>query len=158
MAGKIRSLLESLASRIVGQRTSVSRRLRHIPRSPKLRPRVGHRGMALRSLTPGEMDLSPENMAKWRELSKGAVEGFIYNQEPLFVHSSSVAMVQYFIEDEKLMIEFNNGSAYMYDDISEEEARLFTRYWTKGGWVWDFLRVRGKGNAKKYKKTYKQIR
>ena len=117
----------------------------------------GHRGVAIGSNVEGERDLSAENVAKWKPLSKESAEGFL-NGEVLFVHSTNVAAGQYFPEAEKLMLEFNNGSAYMYSNISINEAWDFLFAMSKGVWCWDVLRVRGKGNAKKFKKPFVKIR
>mgnify|MGYP001586946432 CR=1 FL=1 len=77
----------------------------------------GHRGIAIGSNVEGQRDLSAENIAKWRGLSKEAAEGFM-NGEVIFVHSTNVAAGQYFPDSEKMMLEFNNGSAYLYNNIS----------------------------------------
>src|ERR1700722_10160178 len=117
--------------------------LRGKVRPPKIAPRkygsastersVGHRGIAAGSLKPGEQDFSPENVSMWRTLSGNEIERFIYDQELMFVHSSNVAAAQYFFEDRKLMLEFKDGSAYLYSNVGEDEAYQFANAQSKGG-------------------------
>ena len=115
---------------------------------------TGNRGRAYRDLK--NPDLSPENQAKWRELSDVHGTGFVYDQQPLFVHSSNVAMLQYFGDSQKLMVEFLNGSSYLYDNVTENEAIQFYAAHSKGGAVWSLLRVRGSRTL--HKKPYKKTR
>ena len=117
----------------------------------------GHRGVAIGSNKPGQQDLSAENRAKWRELSKEAAEDFM-NGEILFVHSTNVVAAQYFPDAEKMMIEYKGGAAYMYSNISKREAWIFLQAESKGSFTWTYLRVRGKGNSKKFKKPFVKLR
>jgi hypothetical protein len=103
----------------------------------------GHRGHAFRSLA--DPDLSAENQAKWKKLGGESVEAFVKDAQPMFVHSSNVALAQYFADSHKMMIEFLNGAAYMYYPISESWAYSFAEADSKGGWCWSYLRVRGPG-------------
>ena len=147
------------------------------PKPPKARllsKIVGHRGIAAGDLKArqeaarkhsewirgGRVGLEPpepyteEERLKHRQLGSAQAMGFVYDQEPLFVHSSNVAMGQYFLPDKKLMLEFLDGSAYTYDNVTEDEAIEFVQYASKGGFVWDRLRIRGtkKGHQKPYRK------
>lgn len=124
----------------------------------------GNLGVAAGSLKPRadfattgrtEQDLSAENVAKWRTLTKEEAEGFL-NGEPLFVHSSNVAMMQWHEDTSQLMVEFLNGSAYLYDNCDEKVAVLALNAFSKGNFVWSELRVRGSKTA--HKKPYKKIR
>lgn len=128
------------------------------PAAPKLRTGkqrgIGSRGIAIRSTK--NPDLSPENVSKWQTLTGEQVDNFVYNQEPLLTHSSNVAMMQYFIDTNKLMVEFNNGSAYLYSNISETEAFEFAQASSKGSAIWDRLRVRG--SARGHKKPYTRLK
>jgi len=110
---------------------------------------AGHRGIGVGSTEEGKRDLSAENIAKWSMLTGAEVEGFLYDQELLIVHSTNVASAQYFIDDQKLMLEFLNGSVYIYEPITEEMAMSFVQAQSKGAWVWDNLRVRGEGGDHK---------
>jgi|ERR1700738_2467213 len=101
-------------------------------------------------------DVSPENLDKYRLLAGGEIEGFLYDQEPLFVHSSNVVLAQYFSKDKKLMLEFKDGHAYMYSNVSEAEAINFTVVGSKGGWTWDHLRIRGTKHG--HRKPFVKIR
>lgn len=142
-----------------------------LKRPPKVKPRprqrmgdvIGHRGIAAGSLEPGKQDFSAENVAKWQTLSGEKVAGFIYDGEILFVHSSNVAALQYHKDESKLMVEFLDGSAYLYWPISESKAIQFVKEMSKGSAVWNHLRVRGhQGKAKKgsypHKVNYIQIK
>lgn len=93
---------------------------------------------------------------KWRTLGSDVVEAFIYEQEPLFVHSSNVGMVQFFEPDNKLLVEFLGGGTYIYSNISVQEAIQFAQAQSKGGWIWDNLRIRG--SKKGHKKPFFKIR
>lgn len=123
---------------------------------PKPRLNVGQtrRGVAAGDLK--KPDLSLENIEKWEDIPPDQGENFIYDQMPLFVHSTNVSMAQYFIDEKKLMLEFKNGSAYLYSNISEHEALQFLQAASKGGWSWDTLRIRGTKYG--HKKPYVKIR
>lgn len=101
-------------------------------------------------------DLSKENIAKWQKLGKDEVYSFVYEAMPLFVHSTNVSMLQYFIEEKKLVVEFKGGGVYAYSNVTEDEAIAFAKEPSKGGTVWSLLRVRGSKTA--HKKPYVKIR
>lgn len=142
------------------------------PKPPKMTQQKraiygGERGRALRDLSDayvgpdGEMvypnaDESTENIEKWARLTIGDIEGFVYDQEPLFVHSSNVAVMQYFIHDRKMMVEFLNGSAYIYENVSEQEAIKAAEMASKGDFIWSYFRVRGSKTA--HQKPYSRIK
>ncbi len=79
------------------------------------------------------------------KLHVGEVEEFVHEGTLLICSSSNVAAAQYHKDAQKLMIEFLNGSAYMYSPVSEAWAYAFAEAGSKGGFVWSYLRVRGKG-------------
>src|SRR5437667_11585210 len=110
---KIRSAFSKIRGLLRGGKPKV-------PKVPQRRSREtlggGHRGVAAGSLKPGEQDLSVENVGKWRSLPASEVESFVYEAEPLYFHSTNVKMAQYFIDDEKLMVEFKGGPAYLYSN------------------------------------------
>lgn len=115
----------------------------------------GHRGIAKRTDDFAGYDVSPENLAKRELLGKETAEGFL-DGEPLFVHSSNVAMMQWFKDTNQLMVEYHGGGTYLYDNVSETEAIAFLQAWSKGGAVWDYLRVRGSRTA--HKKPYSRLK
>lgn len=135
------------------------------PKAPKLTPeqqteqrfekfggRAGNLGIAAGNLTPGKQDFSPENVAKWRQLPDSVGIDFVFNQGLFVVHSSNVSSFQYFINSQSLLVQFHNGGVYKYSNISEQEAVYFYIAQSKGGAVWDILRIRGtlKGHKKPY--------
>lgn len=67
--------------------------------------------------------------------------------ERISVDSSNVSWIQYLAAfegtPEHLYVGYNDGSAYMYSEITPEMALDFLRAPSKGRWVWDNLRIRG---------------
>lgn len=122
----------------------------------KVAPLDGHRGMALGSLGVGKEDVSAENRAKWKRLGGGEAADFVYLGELLFVHSSNVAAAQYDVYSRTMMVEFKGGAAYLYSDVSEDEAIAFANAQSKGSWVWSVCRIRGTKNG--HKKPFTKIR
>jgi len=161
MAGKLKSIFRKLGTRLY--RTGR-------PKAPTPKPTVagGHRGIAAGSLKmrhermeKGEAPYSGEEIKQWENLSPSQATEFVYDGQPLFVHSSNVSMFQYFPEDRKLMVEFlgkggRPPSAYMYSNVTEEEAIEAVQSHSKGGFCWDVLRVRG--SKTEHKKPYQRIR
>lgn len=109
-----------------------------------------------RRAAAGQEMYSEEEMAKWRLLSVEEVDDFLSGHQPLFVHSTNVSMAQYFPEEQKMMVEFLSGAAYIYSNVSLEDAKEFVRYSSKGSAIWDLFRVRG--TKKGHKKPYVRIR
>ncbi len=172
----IASLLSKLASKVRGRRFpkgppqpgwehGVNPLVPPEPLTPPLlgmpdRQFQGHRGYALRSLKEGEMDVSPENKAKWRGLTQNEAAGFFFNGEPIMVHSSNVVGAQYRRAEHTMVVVFGKGKnakggAYRYSNISDDDAQGFLEAGSKGGWVWSVLRVRGSKTA--HKKPYEKI-
>lgn len=108
---------------------------------------VGHRGIAAGNLQPGKQNPSAENVAKWRTLTGETVQDFVENEEILHVHSSNVAAAQFFPKEQKIMIQFLSGAAYLYSNFSSAEALEFATAASKGGFCWDRIRVRGSRTA-----------
>ncbi len=79
------------------------------------------------------------------KLHVGEVEEFVHEGQLLIVSSSNVAAMQYHKADQTLMVEFLNGSAYLYRPVSESLAYTFAEAGSKGSAVWSYLRVRGPG-------------
>lgn len=71
--------------------------------------------------------------------------------------SSNVARMRYDQEQSQLTVEYKNGNQYSYQNVSIREAESFARGASKGKWVWDHLRVRGKGNFWAFRKPYQLI-
>ena len=72
------------------------------------------------------------------------VAAFLRGDELLLVQSSNVAAAQYHPDDDKLMIEYLDGSAWLYGPgVSVRMAEDFARARSKGTWVWDNIKVRG---------------
>lgn len=79
--------------------------------------------------------------------------------EVLYVKSSNVHYFQYLFmypdgtTQEELIVGYLDGSAYLYEDISLDEASAFYHASSPGGEVWNRLRLRGTvfGFQKKYR-------
>ncbi len=67
---------------------------------------------------------------------------WIYGGDWMSFPSSNVQEARYLREHQQLFIIYHDGSAYQYDQISEDEARSFYVAPSHGKWVWDNLRVR----------------
>lgn len=123
----------------------------------------GHRGIAAGDLEErrrlqqeGLWPYAQEEMEKWKPIPADEVEAFMYEEQPMFVHSTNVAMAQYFLKDQKLLVEFKNGSAYIYSNISESEALKFAQSPSKGDYIWTICRIRG--TKKGHKKPYLRVK
>jgi hypothetical protein len=77
--------------------------------------------------------------------SEGAA--FLFGGEYFPVYSSNVRGMMYRALDNELVVEFLNGSAYLYRSVTFSMARSALEAQSKGGWVWDHLRVRGSRTA-----------
>lgn len=86
-----------------------------------------------------------EKQSTTQRRSYGAADPFVFEGEFLPCSSSNVAAAQYHVDASKLMVEFLNGSAYLYYPISVDKAAEFYNAGSKGGWCWTNLRVRGPG-------------
>lgn len=121
---------------------------------PRQRIAGGHRGHALGSIA--NPDLSQENINKWHEFTEDESSSFVYDQELVLFHSTNVAAGQYFIDDKKMMLEYKDGSAYLYSGVTEQDAINFIHAQSKGRAVWDIL---GHPNSNGgVKKPYTRIR
>lgn len=79
--------------------------------------------------------------------AEGEEERFLRGEQ-IMCASSNVAAAQWLWHEdgrlvEMLFLTFHDGSVYSYDPISLQEARSFYNASSKGGWVWDELRIRG---------------
>lgn len=144
MAGKLRSIAGKIGRWLFGK-----------PKPPKITG--GHRGIAAGKIAAPNLDRYAERVSRGHEkVGEQEAEEFMEGTTPLFVMSSNVAMVQYHPDEEKMMVEFLNGSAYLYSNISRDEAESFLVSHSKGGWIWSNLRVRGSRTA--HRKPYVRIK
>ena len=140
-------------------KSTIGRWLHGKPKPPKI---SGHRGIASGSRANPNLDRYAERFASGHEtISEEESEEFLSGLQPVFVMSSNVAMVQFFPDQGKMMVEFlakgnKPASAYLYSQISYNEALSFLQSQSKGGWVWDNLRIRGTKSG--HKKPYVKIR
>ncbi len=114
----------------------------------------GHRGIAAGDRD--RPDFSAENIAKWQQLTGNEVEDFVYHGQKFPVHSTNVSYAVYYLDKQAMEVEFLDGSAYLYEDVTEDEAIGFAKAQSKGGWVWDNLRVRG--SRTQHRKKHSKIR
>jgi len=86
------------------------------------------------------------------QLSQDQLDDFLHFGEWLPVQSSNVEEAQYDMPTHQLTVKFSDGSIYQYQEVSMVEATSFAQSGSKGGWVWDNLRVRGTiyGHKKPY--------
>ncbi len=91
-------------------------------------------------------------------MSSEEVQHFVYDGLITWFGSSTVTSAQYFIYVEKLLVEFRTGGMYLYSSITEHEAFDFLSVKSKGSYIWDHFRVRGKGGGKISKKSFIKIR
>mgnify|MGYP001615593602 FL=1 len=118
---------------------------------------AGHRGVAAGSLERRAREgFTQAEINKFKPISEDYASDFVYEGAVLFVHSTNVSASQYWINDKKMMVEYKNGSAYLYYNVSEQEAISFVRAMSKGGWGWTHLRVRG--SKTRHRKPYVRIK
>ena len=165
-------LFRKLSSKLGNLKTKLGNLYSKLQGKPKPIPptrigSTGHRGVAAGDLRRreaanerflaegGTTPWTAEEVAKWETLSPLQVDRFLYDFTPLVVNSSNVVSAQYYNDSNELRIQFKDGSAYIYEDINTQEALEFAKAFSKGGWVWDYLRIRGTkyGHKKPYKKT-----
>src|SRR5262245_9044797 len=75
-------------------------------------------------------------------LSEDDVADFLLG-ELLIVSSSNVASATYQAPEHKMIVEYLDGSVWLYGDISDAEAEAFARAPSKGIFIWDHIKVRG---------------
>lgn len=71
--------------------------------------------------------------------------------------STNVSWFQYDQARNVLVIGYLNATMYAYGDVSPNEAASLLFAGSKGEWVWDHIRVRGKGNARKTRKPFARL-
>lgn len=141
MAWSIKKVLEKLGQ-IVGVQ-------------PKKMPYImgGHRGIAAGSLKKPDLGSYQELLKVGHTtVSPQEAAGFVFEEQPFYVNSSNVVMAVYYSDAKKMLVEYKGGASYLYSSVDEREAISFVQAQSKGGWVWDFLRIRGTkyGHKKPY--------
>ena len=66
------------------------------------------------------------------------------------VTSSNVAAIASDSDSEELKVRFRNGDEWKYSPVPVGMAASFYKSGSKGGWIFDNIRMRGKGNAKRH--------
>ncbi len=81
-------------------------------------------------------------------LSVEETMGFVYEGQRIFVSSSNVMVMQFFYEEEKLVMEFlrrkQRSAAYMYSKVTVQDAIALVQAGSKGKACWALLRRTGK--------------
>lgn len=98
-------------------------------RSPPLPPP----GMSEAERRETEIPASTDPATRWAESGEW-FDGF---------SSSNVQAIQYHSDDQRLLIQYLDGSMYAYHPVSMGLAMSLYGASSKGTWVWDNLRVRG---------------
>jgi hypothetical protein len=75
----------------------------------------------------------------------------------LYVSSSNVLWLRYYQDRDVLLIGFRNNSAYAYSGVTAGEAASLLFAPSKGIWIWDHIRVRGKGNSRRTRKVFAKM-
>lgn len=126
-------------------------------RNPVAEPRnpTGLRGVAIGSAE--NPDFSPENIDQWEDIPDDEVTAFLYRGYILQVHSTNVQCFQYLRDKKQMIVQYlvkgrNPARAYIYSDVSEQDAIQVVQYDSKGIACWSIFRVRGKGNMGRNKK------
>jgi hypothetical protein len=108
----------------------------------RLHGKSGKRGEGVPAegpFTPWEegTKLPPE---KVKEIPQDEMTDFLENNGLLIVQSSNVQDLQYFPDENMLVVSYRNGRAYIVRNISPEEARAFATATSKGSHVWSAYR------------------
>jgi hypothetical protein len=138
--------------------------------------RGGHRGMAFVNLKKRyQAGFTEKERSWWQPMTEEEAAAFLYHGAVVFVHSSNVVFASYNIALGQMTVGFGRSvrrrsvrggkvvkgpgasvqSTYLYDNVTEDEAISFTKAGSKGGWVWDNLRVRGSKTL--HKKPYRRV-
>lgn len=129
------------------------------PKAPKVRIR-GHRGVAMGSRQKPDLEAYRARLQQEHEkISEDETEDFLAGGNLVFVHSSNVVAFQWFPEDGKMMVEYGGhgkrSSAYLYSNVTQQEAQELITAQSKGSAIWDLFRVRGSRTA--HKKPYSKL-
>ncbi len=74
------------------------------------------------------------------------VSKFLHQKFTLFVISSNVKAAMYDPDTQWLHIAYNNGDQWRYGQVSQVEVERFALAGSKGDWIWENVRIKGKGN------------
>ena len=85
------------------------------------------------------------------------IELFFTRNEILYVSSSNVLWIRYYQDRDVLLIGYRNNAAYAYSGVTATEAASLLFAPSKGTWVWDRIRVRGKGNSRRTRKVFSRL-
>ena len=83
-----------------------------------------------------------EERRRAEEISQSEFERFMNGEWVGFV-SSNVEAGVYYPDSLRLELQFHDGTYYAYYSVGADEAASLFRAPSKGGWVWDVLRIRG---------------
>lgn len=119
---------------------------------------TGHRGVAARLIANPNLTSYQQRMSQGmsQTISSDELEDFLAGGNPIFVHSSNVLAAQFYPDAGKMQVEFLNGSAYLVDPISAQEAMDFALSQSKGAWYWTNVRVRGSKTS--HRKNVRKIK
>lgn len=128
------------------------------PTSGRLRDTVQRRLGQIRAEREalGEKALIKKREEKEAEFKRNdPVYRFVQLGETIYSpHSSNVGSAWYEADAYTLYLQFKDGSTYAYFGVWHDEAESYALAGSKGRWVWDVLRVRGKGNFHSARKEY----
>jgi KTSC domain len=145
--------IRSLLNRFFGKKPS-------LPKGNRGIRAVNIRKPMLTQVLPGKPAPYAQRVAESLETPEGVeipaseVEEFLQGGT-LVVSSSNVASFQFSPQRRQLYVQYLNGSTYEYDNVSPTEAMEFVHAHSKGGKIWDLLRVRGSktGHRKPFRKV-----
>jgi len=111
-------------------------------------------------------EVTPEEIAEWidgytppvpDEQAAAHAEHWNSGKHWEHVASSNVDWVNYDSRENVLLVVYLNGKRYAYSHVSPDEADSMMNSDSKGTWLWDNVRVRGKGNSGKTRKPFGQF-
>lgn len=131
------------------------------PKAPTITPRqepAGHRGIAAGDLQKPIQSFTQQHKAPEtvQIVPPDQIARFLYERAIFPVFSTNVEAAQYDHEKNILIITFKEGSQYAYSNVSLQEAVGFAQSASKGGWVWNNLRIRGTKHG--HRKPYRRVR
>lgn len=92
-----------------------------------------------------------------RRLFSGAFGDWVERGKFENVTSSNVGAIAYDIALSQVKIEYKSGDTWGYDPIPIALAKGLYFTGSKGTWLWDYIRVRGKGNAHRHQVNARTI-
>jgi hypothetical protein len=101
----------------------------------------------------GVSTINPEEVGD--ALNRDDLEAFVDGSMVIYTDSSNVSYFRYMPDVYILEVGFKNGAVYRYGNIDVRDAANFVTATSKGGAVWDYLRVRG--TLLQHKKPYWRV-